>query len=249
MTVPHCDVLIHAPDNIDEKQRIEIVPGSVFVPDHTPRVYEVPKGKNPWDVPPLPPKGDWSEDALYASIGRALSQWERFEIALADLFSAFLSPSTNSMPAQRAYGSIITSRGRIGMVKAAGDAYFLVNQNEAHERQFISIWKDACNYSSRRNEIAHGMAAPYSAPDGPVRGLALLPPRYASNKLRLEGTTERLRETPKYAYTSVEISFFADRFHEIAKPTWKLGNQLYRYFREGRTEVLDPETLRLFDLP
>ena len=242
MTLPHCDVLIQDPADDDGEQTITIVPGSIFTPDHKPRVYQIPKGANPWDVPPLPPYGDWSEVEIYASVGRALSQWELFEIAFADLFAAFLTPSTYSLPAQRAYGSIVTSRGRVEMVRAAGTAYFAAMPSKEHELAFDDTCKAVRNFGARRNEIAHGIVSAYSATDGPVRGLALVPPRYASNKLTLNASENPMRfdpsEHPKYAYTSVEINYFADRFQEMAKPTYRLADSLYRYFSKEDLDTL-----------
>jgi hypothetical protein len=45
---------------------------------------------NPWDIPPPPQVGDASEDITFASVGRALTRWEEFELMLASLFSTLV---------------------------------------------------------------------------------------------------------------------------------------------------------------
>jgi hypothetical protein len=233
-TLPHCDILMQNPGDTHGMQIITIVPGSIFKPDNTPRIYR-PTG-NPWDVPPFPEKGDWSESALHESVGRALSAWESFERMLAMLFAAFLSPTLFGLPAQRAYGSVITFRGRANMVEAAGEAYFLAEPHTDHQAALKSILKLGDKFSARRNEIAHGIVGEYSSPAGHVRGLALLPPEHATNKRNLR-TDINVKvawaaklTAPRYAYTSVEIGFFAEKFKELEKPASDLINQIYRYF-------------------
>jgi hypothetical protein len=67
---------------------------------------------NPYERTKLPERGEWSEAALYESVGRACSRWEAIEVALADLFASLLSPNLTSLPAEQAYGVIATFRGR-----------------------------------------------------------------------------------------------------------------------------------------
>jgi len=228
-TLPHCDI-------IQNPGGIRVVPGSISKPDNTPRIYR-PIG-NPWDIPPFPEKGDWSESALYESVGRALSAWESFEGMFALLFAAFLRPTLFGLPAQRAYGSVITFRGRAKMVQAAGEAYFLAEPNTDQQADFKSILKLARKFSDRRNDIAHSIVGECSSPAGHVRGCALLPPDYASNKhslrrdVNLKVAWAAKLTTPRYAYTSVEIGFFTEKFKELERPVFNLVNQIHRYFAD-----------------
>lgn len=233
-TLPHADISIQNVLDDDMTQTISVIPGSMFQPQFSERVYIPATGKNEYDVPPIPEKGDWSAERLFASIGRALTAWEGFEISIADLFSSFLSPSLSNLPAQRAYGTILSASGRVEMVKRAGEAYFLETPHAAAEAEFEETTKLAQRYASRRNEIAHGIVGAYSTPNGPTIGLALLPPRYASNKHMLEKRDAPLppKETPKYAYTSAEILFFRDRFSDMIKPTHRLASRLHRRFQK-----------------
>jgi hypothetical protein len=201
--------------------------------------YNPPKGKQAWEVPPLPEKGDWSESGLFEAIGRALSAWERFEHSLADLYMAFLSPHVGGLPAYRAYGSIITAKGRLEMIQVAGRAYFSTSPDAKGETGLKQIIKLASDYGPRRNELAHGIVGPYSSPAGHVRGVALHPSDYATNKQILRGGLEietmwGPRATiPRYAYTSAEVKFFTRKFGELLKPSHDLFRRTFRFFREN----------------
>ena len=35
---------------------------------------------NPWDVPPIPNRGDFDEDTTFAGVGRVMSGWELIEV-------------------------------------------------------------------------------------------------------------------------------------------------------------------------
>jgi hypothetical protein len=235
-TLPHCDILLQHSDEVDKSDTITIIKNSIVKPPNTPRIYKL-KG-NAYDRPPFPEKGDWSESALYESIGRALSGWETFERSFAMLFQAFLSPSLYHMPAWRAYGSVVTFRGRADMVAAAAEAYFLESPATAETPRQKSdsntLIKRAREFSKRRNDIAHGLVGAYSSPSGPVRGLALMPADYSANKQQFRddlGPKAHLSTKPTYAYTSVEINFFAKEFFALSKPTYQLGQEIHRYFK------------------
>ncbi|TYL80174.1 hypothetical protein [Bradyrhizobium cytisi] len=226
--LPRCLVLIHDPVTELGPSEIEIVESSITIEDRKPRVYQ-PTGQ-PHVRPPLPEKGDWSERALYESVGRALSAWETLESAYASLFGAFLSPSWYFLPPMRAYGSITGFRARAGMVKAAADAFFLESEPTAdtpRQREEFRRLNDLVErFSDRRNDIAHAIVGPYTSPLGYIRGLALLPPTHATKKQKFREdlpphAAPHLR--PIYAYTSAEIAFFANEFLALRKLVYSLS--------------------------
>jgi hypothetical protein len=140
------------------------------------RTYLPRDKQNPLASPPFPEKGDWSETHLYESVGQALSRWEEFEAELAALFTAFIGPTFNTTPAQRAYGAIIAFDGRLNMVIAAAEAYFAhypkgyEKRVKVLERVFDDIVGQARSLSMHRNRIAHGSVGEYDLPCfiGPV---------------------------------------------------------------------------------
>lgn len=197
------------------------------------RTY-VPHDKaNPLDNPRMPTLGDWSKAALYESVGRALTKWEAFEAHLAALFTMFIGPAATTLPALRAYGSVIAFDGRLTMVRSAAEAFFsLIHDKRKHRaavlsRFFDEIAKRAVVLSRHRNRIAHGAVQPYTRPDGTTRGVALQPAMYATRGRSLP-VYPSSNPPPEYAYTSGTINFFAEYFWDLqmwASRLWGLLNR------------------------
>jgi hypothetical protein len=178
---------------------------------------------NPWDIPP-PEVGDASEDITFASVGRALTRWEEFEVMFAQLFSTLVSKEDHSAAAMRAYGSVITFRGRAEMVRAAAEVHFMLFPNTDLQKTFKAFYNQVINHASaRRNEIAHGIVRPFaSVVNGQfTRSFMLFPPYYAANKNEInrielrDDVIQVMWQTGKYAYSSVEIDKFAKGFRDL----------------------------------
>jgi hypothetical protein len=91
---------------------------------------------NPWDIPAPPARGDRKADSIFTAIGRGLTSWEIVEHDLAEMFAIFTgSPigldALANNPAMRAYGTIVSFRGRTDLPTAAANAYFQENRNPA----------------------------------------------------------------------------------------------------------------------
>src|SRR6202047_2518997 len=92
---------------------------------------------------------------MFTSVGRALTRWEEFEVVFASLFSALVAAEDDNAAAIRAYGSVITFRGRAEMVKSAAEVHFSLFRNSALEKDFRALVNELTNHASaRRNEIA-----------------------------------------------------------------------------------------------
>jgi hypothetical protein len=191
---------------------------------------------NPWDV--LEPDGAETEpEKLYASIGRALSEWEWTEQQLAHFFGFFCG-GEDTFAARRAYGSVITFRGRADMLRSAAEAHFHTKPGHKMKDRFEGLLKLTGNYSPRRNEIAHGLvtAAYYEFEEGRspqkhsveeflnAQRWLLCPPEYATNKITLMpiGDDEKITGRRKYAYSCKEIDHYGKQFREIRQDLWKL---------------------------
>lgn len=220
----------------DDGASIAVVVGSEKPgdPSTIERTYVPADATTPLAKPALPEVGDWSEAKLYESVGRALTKWEAFEIELSTLFASLLGPSLDLTPAQRAYGSVISFQGRLSMVKAAAEAFFInyPKEDSAQLPGLVASYKlviDRANaLSGFRNRIAHGMVSEYTSPLGHVRGVALMPPSYALKHRQL-GLRPLGSTVPEYAYTSGMIDFFGSKFWELRIPTGALSRKLARY--------------------
>ncbi len=108
--------------------------------------------RQPWDVPPTPAYGDSHEDAISIAVGRALTAWEFLEEELAEIFAIMVNAEMADLervPAIRAYGSVITARGRADMLEAAAEAYFVNKPDEQLKSEFDSVLAHYRGYSGR----------------------------------------------------------------------------------------------------
>jgi len=213
---------------------------------------------NPWDIPPLPKKGDTSKSSTYEAVGLALSNWEEVEFGLGLLFRTLLRADME-IGASRAYGSVITFRGRIEMIEAAAEAYFMIKRGPRVKADLSRLLNRTVKFGARRNEIAHGLVQDFKIEPRKREGFALHPSYFNSNKRSLIGTRVRrmflnipLRRAvirPRYVYTSVEIRDFAAEFKKLAD---EIGTTTIRvsnlWLSKGarlalkHPEKLDPQT-------
>jgi hypothetical protein len=183
-----------------------------------------PKELKPWDRRPWPSQGDTSQEALYAGIGRALSEWERYEAVLSFLFSSFVSPSDPAI-ARRAYSAVRTFEGRTEMLRAASEAHFWAYPNHDFLASFKIVLQGATTFSPRRNDIAHGAVDHYRPPppalrDVPAPNTFALFPSFASFRER------DINNAPLYCYTSPELEYFRQQFFILRRPAGDLAAEL-----------------------
>jgi hypothetical protein len=175
----------------------------------------------PWDVPPAPVSGDSHQDAISLAVGRALTSWEFIEEELAQIFAILVNADMadpERAPAVRAYGSVMTARGRSDMLDAAGEAYFYNKPNPQLQAEFDSVVSHYRGFAARRNDIAHGRAGQDS--QNPAHGWYLYPGLYNSKKYPIGG------QPPKYLYSSVEINRFGDGFEKVYDEVVDLATKL-----------------------
>jgi hypothetical protein len=189
--------------------------------------------QNPWEKAETPHSGDHSAEIVFKSIGHALTCWELMEMEFAGLFSIVVSdaPGSHSIAAKRAYGSVLTFRGRSDMLKSAFEAF--INESmrynppsdlagvEKLQSDFKDLHKLANHLSGRRNEIAHGYVREWIDGCGDSVGFALFPSTYSTNKNTLAAPDEaqymRHYPWPDYIYASGEINDYANQFSDVAK--------------------------------
>ena len=214
-----------------------------------PKIPNPPTPRQPkaWDSPPRPDEGDAGEEAVWAAVGRALSKWEDLEHRLSMIFGILVAPDADALPAQRAYGSVLTFRGRKEMIDAAAGAVFFSKPDPDLAKALLSLMKEIGNFAARRNEVAHGSVATYFGPVGTKGGMppallrrpdkatfVLRPPEYATNKTALEPgrfLMEQAYHAPIYAYSSVEIGVFERHFVRLTQEAHDLYIRLYRHQR------------------
>lgn len=189
-----------------------------------------PPTSSPWDRCPWPSQGDHNQERLYAGIGRALSEWERYDTTLSFLFAAFVSPAA-PLGARRAYSAVRTFEGRVEMLRAASEAHFSAHPDNERQEDWKTILRDSNKYAERRNEIAHGAVEHY-VPQPPalktvggVAGYALFPSFSTFRNRDLVGD-------PAYCYASPELEYFRARFYLLRKPALDLSIAVTRSSRQ-----------------
>lgn len=213
-----------------------------------PKAAPTPPAPKPWDPPPIPVKGDPDIETVYAAIGTALSAWEGLEEQLANIFAALVAPDGIQLPAQRAYGSILTFRGRGELITAAAGAVFFLFPNTGLRTSIKNLLDEASQFAARRNEIAHGKVVPFYVPQSGLFGLpmthharragyVLQPSGYATNKRELQPgrlIIEEARQTPKYAYSSVELLALQKHFSRLANRASPLPLKILHHQHRAR---------------
>ncbi len=178
----------------------------------------------PWSRRPWPKRGNRSQARLYEAVGRALSEWERYDAVLSFMFSAFVT-TKDFLAARRAYGSVRTFEGRCEMLRAAAEAYFIDHPDEALAARFKQIMTNSKNYSERRNDITHA-AVDHFRPEPPKKQKMPAPNTYA---LFPSFATFRNRDpdgTPTYCYTADELEYFRQEFFKLRRPAADLSAEI-----------------------
>lgn len=126
-----------------------------------PRPPPTPPAPKAWDMPPLPKSGDTEEQITFAAVGVALSRWEYLEGQLGLLYACLVDAQYASAPALRAYGVIGSFSTRIDMLREATSAFFFGSKHDDLRVEILDRIEIARKFSTRRNEIAHGIVQQY----------------------------------------------------------------------------------------
>jgi hypothetical protein len=157
-----------------------------------------------WRVLPISAQGDIDENIIYTAVGQATTRWERLEYQLSILYGALLN--TRNVGAANGYGTISAFSGRQSLLQAAMTGFRFIRLPGFHNMK--KCLNEAGKFSSRRNEIAHGVCGMLS---GSHNGWYLRAAEYATNK----------RSAPhlpfgRYAYTSDQILYYSNNFLRLA---------------------------------
>ncbi len=141
----------------------------------------------------------------------------------------------------RAYGSVVSGAGRVGMLKQVIEASFSFDQAsiDLHNRALNKI----IDLSARRNEIAHGKVSAPTVNDE-YFGHCLMPPSYNTGKnytfAQFVARADQREPNAwlnfhlsscKYVYTPVEIDSYAAMFKIALKDLSAMW--LHMTFRRG----------------
>lgn len=197
-----------------------------------------PKQPKPWDVRPLPKKGEWAPSKIHRSVGKALDYWSRVEIAIGLVFAAIVGKHDRREGVLRAFGSVLTFRGRVEMLIAAAEIYFLRYPDSPLKKRLNDFLEAALGFSARRNEIAHGIVGDFGwFTERQSQRYVLGPISFATNK-RVIGTrkTGGRMLKPTYLYNAADMDYFAAQFLKLQEE----ADALFSALEKEDAEPLKP---------
>jgi hypothetical protein len=151
-------------------------------------------------------EGDSNAEVLYASVGRALSNWEFLQFSLAFLFAA-CSGAAFPYPVMRAFGQSMLVTAKLDMIQYAADAS-LASHKDLLAR-VTDLVKLVRGYNDRRNDIAHGVVQIFTTSSHyliPTAGTSRKYPVYAGGgEIPL----------PEYCWTAAQIDRYAKAFARL----------------------------------
>ena len=184
-----------------------------------------PKQKEPnlWDRRPWPSMGEANQGAVYEGIGRALSEWERYEAGLSFLFANFIGAPV-LLGGMRVFSAVRTFEGRTEMLRAASEAFFHGYGKAASPLldDYKSVLRGATCFSQRRNDIAHGVVD-YYRPEPPTPALMPLDATFAMFPAYSTFRERNVESVPTYCYTVNELEYFRLCFAELRAPLHDLS--------------------------
>ncbi len=203
----------------------------------TPPSWEHPKWRFPRHYRPLrresfdhfkrTKKGDKSKEALYESIGRAVTQWSMIDTAVCRLYSALILPGQRrDMPqlqaVENSLGPIISTQTKLKVIKEAMHSRQLPRTLDKRLNEHLKILDAA---AIRRNEIAHGIVSHIKG-----YGFILSPHIRNTGKINKNpdytnrhGLHPVLDPLWKFRFRSRDINRYSDRFTYLFCETWNLA--------------------------
>jgi hypothetical protein len=177
-----------------------------------------------YDRLPRPKVGDKDPTRLFASVGFALTHWERLESSLGELFDVMVSwlPRNQSNGAAHSvYCAVTTAEARIEMLRAS--AKCALKEYPSLLQNVTQLINTAQHFRARRNDIAHGRVI-ISARIG-----AYLIPNNVSNQAWAKDGAA------KYEWSSSEVRYYADRYAELETECMSIVNTILEMISAVRT--------------
>jgi hypothetical protein len=160
------------------------------------------KQLKPWErFDPKDAKPSAKED-LHKAIGATCASWSMVEHNLFQIFRHIFAPH-RAFAAWKMYATIPTTASRVNYIKAAAEAVFI---NDKERLDVINNIMDdlVSKFSSRRNDIAHGML--FSLPDN--AGFVLGEPVHNLKNI--------MRGELGYRYDSSQIAHYIESFDHLS---------------------------------
>ncbi|MHC2108998.1 hypothetical protein [Methylobacterium sp. CM6246] len=150
---------------------------------------------------------------MVQAVGLALSFWEHLESVQAYLFHAIVRGKNHS--SYMAYCSVDGSAARLNMLKSAVECG--LNEYPETQTRINGHARLIGNFSSRRNEIAHGLIVKLGDADYQL----------GPNPIKLNKWSG---SSAKFQYSAQAVLHYAWQFVKIHDSTFELIVELHKYF-------------------
>lgn len=183
-------------------------------------------------VLPKETAGEDDPEHIFASVGRALSQWETLQLGLAFLFLHSIG-AIFKYPALRAFGHTMLVTTKLDLIEYAVEASLNFHKDLHNKvKQFVGSVR---GYNDRRNDIAHGTVT--RVPDG----FYLMPAPTTSKKYK---AFSGLVPEPTYCWTSAQIDRYGAAFSRLGDECAVLSEEVKQvtdqYVTMAAREYLQP---------
>jgi hypothetical protein len=169
---------------------------------------------DPWEIPPIPDRGDVSAKDTHVARSRALDAWESLEVALSMLDMLF----ARTLGIRAKYGSGQIFVKRLDILEKGANDYFIKYPNQDKEAAFGVLVCQLRRYSQRRHDIAHGIVQPLGINDNIGVEFGVLPAGY---------TIDRKGHCfPKFIYNAEIIAALENRFIDLWRQTMDFMSRL-----------------------
>lgn len=227
-------------------------------PKRAPKVRNPPQAPPPWRVLPARETGDKNPTEIFTAVGMGLTQWERLEQVVVDIFGEMLDAREGA--ARAVLGSVDGSKARNLLVLAAAKQ---VLRRSPLLTELTRLLADLGELNARRTELAHGVVSSITHSETDAGGITtttdfgyyLMPASYAVKKRNREDfdPTKKIRFHGSFAYTAEQIKTyvktFADYYAKALDLMWRIKADLderspprWRYELAARLGIAPPQT-------
>lgn len=183
---------------------------------------------NPWDPLPYPETADGNQNQTYYGVGLIMTMWESIEFEFARLYSILVGDEPDGV-LMREYGQPRIFRERLKNLNDKAEIFFVTRCDQILEGDYWRIATAAKGFSSRRNEIAHGIVMNVSGigyfqqrmphlRKGEIQTIVVPP----FQTLRFHDDVGM----PLYAYNSEQMEWLAAQMFEVVNSTRNIRKRL-----------------------
>lgn len=183
---------------------------------------------DPWDPLPYPETADDNPNQTFYGVGLIMTMWESIEFEFARLYSIFVGDEPDGF-LMRDYGEPRIFRDRLKNLNDKAEIFFVNRCDQNLEGDYGKVARAANGFSTRRNEIAHGIVMNVSAIEHFQQRIPSLRLGETQTVVVPPFQTLRFHDNfgfPLYAYNSEQMEWLAAQMHQVEKSIRELRGRM-----------------------